>query len=65
MTTTSTDVANAAAAYAQAQAAADAAREAMNETIRAASAAGVPLRELIEATGLTKQRIHQIRHQTR
>lgn len=65
MSTTSSDVEAAAANYAKQQSEADSAREAMNETIRAAITDGVPVREIVTATGLTKQRVYQIRDRTR
>jgi|GEM_PF-1913492 len=60
------DIARTAAAYAQAQAAAEAARETMNETFREAlEAKTVTVRDITELTGLSTQRVYQIRHRTR
>ena len=56
-----------AAVRAKAEAVAEAERRdtQMREQIRAAMAAKTPLKELIEVTGLSKQRLYQIRDNTR
>lgn len=56
-----------AAVRAKAEAVAEAERRdtEMREQIRAAMAAKTPLKELIEVTGLSKQRLYQIRDNTR